>query len=57
MAIIDDYTVQFVLEYPAPLDYIFSNLYGVMIMSPAALAQDSEWFRENDAGTGPLPDQ
>jgi peptide/nickel transport system substrate-binding protein len=53
MTIIDDYTVQFVLEYPAPLDYIFSNLYGVMIMSPAALAQDSDWFRENDAGTGP----
>jgi len=51
MTIIDDYTVQFVLEYPAPLDYIFSNLYGVMIMSPAALAQDSDWFRENEAGT------
>ena len=54
---VDDATVRFDLEYPAPLDLIASSLYGAWIVSPAALdaaAQDEEHFEAGiAAGTGP----
>jgi len=51
---IDDLTVQFTLSSPAPLDRIVSSTYAAWIMSPAAAAEDSEWFEAGrEAGTGP----
>lgn len=50
----DKYTVEFELNYAAPIDLIASGSYAAFIMSPAAMEKDSQWFNEgNDAGTGP----
>jgi peptide/nickel transport system substrate-binding protein len=54
---VDDLTVQFNMNYPAPLDLIVSSLYAAWIVSPTALdavAANDGWFEEgNAAGTGP----
>jgi peptide/nickel transport system substrate-binding protein len=51
----DDYTVDFILEYPAPLDLIASSGYAAFIMSSQAIESNPEdWFSQgNEAGTGP----
>jgi len=54
--IIDEYTVQFILTYAAPLQRIISSAYGAWIYSPktAEIEDLHDWFNEgNDAGTGP----
>ncbi|SHI75829.1 ABC transporter substrate-binding protein [Lutispora thermophila] len=52
--VIDDYTVEFDLSYPAPLDLIASAGYAAFIISPNAIDKDSTWFNEgNEAGSGP----
>jgi peptide/nickel transport system substrate-binding protein len=53
----DDLTVEFALEWAAPLDLIASSMYGAWIVSPAALEEaesDPEYFETPvAAGTGP----
>ncbi|MGB9813610.1 MAG: ABC transporter substrate-binding protein [Thermovenabulum sp.] len=51
----DDYTVEFKLKYPAPLDLIVASPYAAFIMSPTAVKSHPEgWFTQgNEAGTGP----
>ncbi len=52
--VVDDYTVQFLLKEPAPIDLIASSQYGAYIFSPKAGEQGSEWFMQGQAaGTGP----
>jgi len=56
--VIDDYTVQFILSKPAPLDMLVSAGYNAWIYSPTAVGTDyqkgTDWFNQgNDAGTGP----
>ncbi len=53
--LVDEYTVDFILKYPAPLDIIASAAYGAFIMSPTAIkSHDAEWLSlGNDAGSGP----
>jgi peptide/nickel transport system substrate-binding protein len=58
--VIDDYTVEFKLKYPAGLDLIAASSYGAMIMDSKLLDSigDDEatnaWFMEGkEAGTGP----
>lgn len=54
MVAVDDLTIEFSLEWPAPLDLAFSSNYGAYIMSAEAVAQDSAWFNAGNAGgTGP----
>ncbi len=52
---VDEYTVQFNLSYPAPLDLVASAGYGSWIYNPNTYAEKgTEWFNEgNCAGTGP----
>ncbi|MFC2053555.1 ABC transporter substrate-binding protein [Chloroflexota bacterium] len=52
---VDEYTVQFNLSYPAPLDLVASAGYAAWIYNPATYAEKgTEWFNEgNCAGTGP----
>ncbi len=53
--VVDDLTVQFNLNYPAPMDLVLSSGYGAWIFSPTTVeGKDADWFNEgNDAGTGP----
>lgn len=53
--VVVDYTVEFVLKHPAPLDLIASSGYAAYIYSPASVtSDDSEWFRPGrECGTGP----
>ncbi|HOW22329.1 MAG TPA: ABC transporter substrate-binding protein [Sedimentibacter sp.] len=52
--ILDDYTVEFVLSYPAPLDIIASCPYAAFMMSPSLADQPDDWFEQGNAnGTGP----
>jgi len=53
--VIDDYTVEFKLKYPAPLDLICSSGYAAFIMSPTAVKSHPDgWLTEgHEAGTGP----
>jgi len=53
--VIDDYTVQIVLEYSAPLLSILASPYGAFIMDPVVTEEKGgDWFYEgHDAGTGP----
>lgn len=53
--VVDDYTVEFKLNYPAPLDLIASSGYAAFIMSPTAVKNNPEdWLSQgNAAGTGP----
>lgn len=51
---VDDVTVRFTLDRPAPLDLIAGGVWGSFITCPDASPQPSEWFDEgNDCGTGP----
>lgn len=51
----DDYTVEFVLNYPAPMDLIASTGYAAFIYSPTSVtSDDSDWFSDGkECGTGP----
>ncbi len=50
----DDQTVEFYLDYSAPIDLVASAAYASFIMSVDATDQDSAWFNEGNAvGTGP----
>ncbi len=62
--VIDNYTIEFILKYPAPLDKIVASSYGAWIFSPKVVeyagaknATDpkvAEWFNKgHDAGSGP----
>ncbi len=53
--VLDPYTVEFKLKYPAPLDLITSCGYAAFIFSPtAAKSNQKDWFSKgNEAGTGP----
>lgn len=52
--IVDEYTVEFVLSYPAPMDVIVSCPYASFIMSPSLKDKPENWFEEGNAnGTGP----
>ena len=54
ITVVDDYTVQFLLSEPAPLDLIASSQYGAYIFSPKSAEKGTGWFMEGrDAGTGP----
>lgn len=51
---VDEMTVEITLTTPYPLDRVAASTYAAWIMSPAAAAQDSEWFETGqEAGTGP----
>jgi peptide/nickel transport system substrate-binding protein len=53
MNVIDDYTIQFILAYPAPMDIIAASAYDAWIVSPTS-SKDPAWFNEgHDTGTGP----
>src|SRR5690606_26632639 len=54
----DDFTLEFKLKYPVPLDLVASSGYAAFIYDTTAVDGDSDdlkkWFNEgNDAGTGP----
>jgi peptide/nickel transport system substrate-binding protein len=52
--IIDDYTVQIKLIYPAAMDLVCGAVYGAIIYSPKAAEKGNEWFMQGrSAGTGP----
>ncbi|MCD6428930.1 MAG: ABC transporter substrate-binding protein, partial [Desulfurococcales archaeon] len=62
--VIDDYTVEFILKYPAPLDKIASSCYATYIFSPKVVEyagaenltdpKVAEWFNKgNEVGSGP----
>lgn len=52
--IVDDYTVEFVLSYPAPMDVVVSCPYASFMMSPSLKDQPENWFEAGNAnGTGP----
>jgi peptide/nickel transport system substrate-binding protein len=53
--VVDEYTVQFNLGYPAPLDLVASAGYSAWIYSPKAYTEKgADWFNTgNCAGTGP----
>jgi peptide/nickel transport system substrate-binding protein len=51
---VDDYTVQFMLKEPAPIDIIASSQYGAFIFSPKSAKKGTDWFMQGkDAGSGP----
>lgn len=52
---VDDYTVEFKLSYPSPLDLVASSPYAAFIMSKDAVENaDENWFENaNEAGSGP----
>lgn len=52
--IVDEYTVEFVLSYPAPMDVIAACPYASFMMSPSLEEQPDDWFEQGNAnGTGP----
>ncbi len=52
--VVDDFTVQFILKEPAPIDLIASSQYGAYIFSPKSAEKGTDWFMQgHDAGTGP----
>jgi len=53
--VLEEYKVEFKLDYPAPIDLIASAGYASFIMSPTAVKENGdEWFQKgNEAGTGP----
>jgi peptide/nickel transport system substrate-binding protein len=52
--VVDEYTVEFVLSDPAPMDRIMSADYATWMFSPATEGKDQAWWDEgNEAGTGP----
>lgn len=55
ITVVDKSTVEFNLEYPAPIDIIASSCYGAYIMCPVCTeGKTSDWFwAGHDTGTGP----
>ncbi len=54
ISVVDDYTVQFHLKTPAPVELSASSQYGAYIFSPKAAEQGTDWFMKgNAAGSGP----
>ncbi len=52
--IVDEYTVDFVLSHPAPMDVIASCPYASFMMSPSLEDEPENWLEEGNAnGTGP----
>lgn len=52
--VIDDYTVKFTLQFPAPFAMLLATPWGGYMVSPATADKDADWFNQgNDAGTGP----
>jgi peptide/nickel transport system substrate-binding protein len=53
--VVDEYTVEFVLSFAAPMDLLLSSGYAAWIFSPTTVeGKDNAWFNlGNDAGTGP----
>ncbi len=52
--IIDEFTIEFILSYPAPIDVIASCPYASFMMSPSLSEQPDDWFEQGNAnGTGP----
>ena len=53
--VVDEYTVQFNLEWPSPMDLVVSTGYAAYILSPQSVtSDDSEWFSSGkECGTGP----
>jgi peptide/nickel transport system substrate-binding protein len=53
--VVDEYTVEFKLYYPAPLDLIAAAPYANFILSPTAIkAHPDDWLAQgNEAGSGP----
>ncbi len=52
--VIDDYTVEFQLTYPSPLDLVAATGYAAFIYSPKELRDNDDWFQAGNAsGTGP----
>jgi peptide/nickel transport system substrate-binding protein len=52
--VVDDYTVEFVLSSPAPIDRIMSGDYAVWMFSPKTKGKNQAWWdKGNEAGTGP----
>jgi len=51
----DDYTVEFDLNYPAPMDIIAASSYGAYIFDSKTLDEKGEdWLKQgNDVGSGP----
>jgi peptide/nickel transport system substrate-binding protein len=53
ITVVDTYTLQFKLKYPAPLLQIAASAYGAYIMSPSA-PNTADWFNAgHDSGSGP----
>ncbi|MBA7704118.1 putative D,D-dipeptide-binding periplasmic protein DdpA [subsurface metagenome] len=55
VSVVDEFTVEFVLSFAAPMDLLLSSSYAAWIFSPTTVeGKDNAWFNEgNDAGTGP----
>lgn len=55
ISVLDPYTVEFKLKYPAPLDLIAAAPYVNFIMSPTTVkAHPDDWLAQgNEAGSGP----
>lgn len=52
--VVDEYTVEFKLSYPAPLNLVAACPYGAFMISPGTKDKDTDWFESgNAAGTGP----
>lgn len=52
--VVDPYTVQILLSYPAPVPQMASSQYAAWMISPKIPANASDWFNAgHDAGTGP----
>ena len=53
--VVDDYTVTFKLNYPAPIDRLLSSSYAAWIYSPKSKGKDQKWWDSThyDGGTGP----
>lgn len=53
--VLDEFSVEFVLAYPSPIDLIASAAYAAYIFDPVVTEEKgSDWFYEgNAAGTGP----
>jgi peptide/nickel transport system substrate-binding protein len=51
--VVDDLTVKFVLNNPAPLDRILAAEYAAYIFSPATKGKPTGWWAGKSFGTGP----
>ncbi|MDD4615409.1 MAG: ABC transporter substrate-binding protein, partial [Caldisericia bacterium] len=52
--VVDEFTVEFILSYPSPIDVIASCPYASFMMSPSLEEQSDDWLEQGNAnGTGP----